>query len=166
MEAIKRNARPYLWQINGAGLIIWAVSKWSSPSFFSDREVSLKSHNIIQLGDNYPRSRTAHACKYCMDACSVILKPRPPQPQGCDIGWGEKSPPVHVFFTSPLNPSPLLVARLIWKPVHGPVRPIFWWMRLLTAASVCSNPSRCHSGASTNPIIIFLPASQIRLKDN
>lgn len=33
MEAIKRNAKPYLWQINGASLIIWAVSKWSSPSF-------------------------------------------------------------------------------------------------------------------------------------
>ncbi|TWW80054.1 hypothetical protein D4764_10G0010840 [Takifugu flavidus] len=31
-----------------------------------------------------------------------------------------KSPPAHVFFTSPLNPSPLLVARLIWKPIHGP----------------------------------------------
>lgn len=112
MEAIKRNAKPYLWQINGAGLIIWAVSKWSSPSFFSDREVSLKSHNIIQLGDNYPRSCTAHACKYCMDACSVILKPRPPQPLGCDIGWGENLPPL--MSSSPPHWTRALCLRCVW----------------------------------------------------
>lgn len=67
----------------------------------------------------------------------------------CDSGWGKKSPP-------PLpDLSPRLPLPLIRKTIHGPATPTFL-VGLSTGASICSNPSCCHSRAAINPIIIFL----------
>lgn len=50
---------------------------------------------------------------------------------------------------------PRLPLPLIRKTIHGPATPTFL-VGLSTGASICSNPSRCHSRAAINPIIIFL----------
>lgn len=59
---------------------------------------------------------------------------------------------------------PLVPLHLIWKPVHGPVTPIFS-RDYRQGAFICSNPSLCHSGPDVNSIIMFLTSSEIRLSD-
>lgn len=59
---------------------------------------------------------------------------------------------------------PPVALLLIWKPIHGPMTPIFSW-DYRQGASICSNPSLCDSRASVDPIIIFLTSSQGWLKD-
>lgn len=50
-----------------------------------------------------------------------------------------------------MPPVPL---HLIWNPIHGPATPIFSW-DYRQGASVCSNPSLCHSRPDVDSIIIF-----------
>lgn len=79
--------------------------------------------------------------------------------------WDEqKIPSCSCILHLPAEPVPLVPLHLIWKPFHGPVTPIFSW-DYRQGASICSNPSLCHSRANVDPIIIFLSPSQIWLKD-
>lgn len=166
METIKRNAKPYLWQINRVSLIIQAVSMWSSPSFILVPAATVRS--VSWATKSFSSWVIIHICAPHTPVNIVYM--HFVWNESLDlwvVTWDEEKIPPHGSFILhlPAEPQPPLVGCLICKHIHGPVTPIFSWMGLLTGASICSNPPRCHSGACVDPIIIFLASSQVRLRD-
>lgn len=147
LMTIKSNIKPHQSQINSQyqPLTCWSGS---SVPVLNILEVDLLTVKImIRWNDLYVYE--TQDCKERMDMGYISNKIL----DLIDVDMGREmmseSRPAHVFFTSPLNPCPL-----IWKAIHGPVTPIFSW-DYRQRARICSNPSLCHSRADVDAVIII-----------
>lgn len=161
-----------LLQINRVSLIIRAVSKWSSPSFLLVSAVTVRPVSWAAKSFSSGIIIRHHALHRPVNIVQMRLKWKESlDPHSLWIvtrrlgGYGENSPCSCILHLPAELPASTCGASDLQAHSRSSTSHFLSWMRLLTGDSICSNPPRCHSGASVDPIIIFLTSSQVRLKD-